>query len=207
MEEKISTKEKIIAASLELFSQRGYDGVSMRDIAAAVGIKGASIYNHFKGKEAIFEAILEKMEQRYKEQAVGMQLDGAEADRDVKVYAGISEERLLQMGKNLFLYFLHDEYAGKFRKMLTIEQFRNEKLASVYSRQYGDDPLAYQGMLFDLLMKQGELRQENPKITALHFYAPIYFMLSMCDRQPQREEEALEMLEQHILQFNRIYGK
>jgi len=62
-------------------------------------------------------------------------------------------------------------------------------------------------MLFDLLMKQGELRQENPKITALHFYAPIYFMLSMCDRQPQREEEALEMLEQHILQFNRIYGK
>ena len=53
----MTTKKRIIIESLRLFASKGYDGVSMREIAAAVGIKGASIYNHFKGKEDIFLAI------------------------------------------------------------------------------------------------------------------------------------------------------
>ena len=59
MGEIISTKQKILYESLKLFSNKGYDGVSMREIASAVGIKGASIYNHFKGKEDIFQGIFE----------------------------------------------------------------------------------------------------------------------------------------------------
>lgn len=50
MEKEMTTKEKIVYQSLGLFSQKGYDGVSMRENAAAVGIKGASLYNHFSGK-------------------------------------------------------------------------------------------------------------------------------------------------------------
>ena len=44
----MTTKEKITETALDLFSQRGYDGVSVRDIARAVGIRESSIYNHFQ---------------------------------------------------------------------------------------------------------------------------------------------------------------
>ena len=67
MEKILTTKEKIIFESLRLFSQKGYDGVSMREIAAAVGIKGASIYNHFKGKEEILDVLISNLENYYNE--------------------------------------------------------------------------------------------------------------------------------------------
>ena len=52
------TKERILHASLELFAQRGVDGVSIADITAKVGIAKSSLYAHFDGKEAILEDIL-----------------------------------------------------------------------------------------------------------------------------------------------------
>jgi len=56
---KLSTKEKIMNAAIDLFSESGYDKVSMRDIAGIVGINVASIYNHFPSKNSILENILE----------------------------------------------------------------------------------------------------------------------------------------------------
>ena len=55
--ESSKTKEKIMSAAIMLFSDNGYDKVSMRDIAAEVGIKAASIYNHFPSKEDILKSI------------------------------------------------------------------------------------------------------------------------------------------------------
>lgn len=53
------TKQRILEKSLELFSAKGYDAVSVGEIAKAVGIKAPSLYNHFPSKQAIFDAILE----------------------------------------------------------------------------------------------------------------------------------------------------
>ena len=53
------TKQRILEKSLELFSTKGYDAVSVGEIAKAVGIKAPSLYNHFPSKQAIFDAILE----------------------------------------------------------------------------------------------------------------------------------------------------
>ena len=53
------TKQVILEKALELFSAKGYDSVSMDEIAKAVGVKAPSLYNHFSGKRAIFDAIVE----------------------------------------------------------------------------------------------------------------------------------------------------
>jgi len=53
------TKERIFDVSLDLFSEKGYDGVSVREIAREVGIRESSIYNHYKNKEAILDAIID----------------------------------------------------------------------------------------------------------------------------------------------------
>ncbi|HYB12333.1 MAG TPA: TetR/AcrR family transcriptional regulator [Myxococcota bacterium] len=56
----VTTKDRILAAAESLFAERGFDGAAIRDIAARSGINGASLYNHFPSKQALYEAVLER---------------------------------------------------------------------------------------------------------------------------------------------------
>ena len=194
----MDTKHRILDEALTLFSEKGYANVFVADIAERVGIKAPSLYKHYKSKQAIFDAIIEEMNRRFLEEAGALQINGADAVVDAEI---------ITLGNNLFLYFLHDDYTRRFRKMLTIEQFHAKKLADVYMKQYVDDPLSYQGMLFGLMVSAGVLQAENVEIMTLHFYAPIYMLLTICDREPEREAEALKTMEAHIRQFNRLYAR
>lgn len=203
----MNTKEKILDEALTLFSEKGYANVFVGDIADRVGIKAPSLYKHFKNKQAIFDAIIDEMNRRFEEQAKAMQINGNDAAKDAGIYETLSEDKLLKLGREFFLYYLHDDYNRKFRKMLTIEQFHEKDLAKVYSKLYVDDPLSYQGMLFGFMVTAGVLKTENVQVMTLHFYAPIYFMLTVCDREPEREPEMLKLLDEHIKQFDRLYGR
>ena len=203
----MDTKQRILDEALTLFSEKGYANVFVGDIAERVGIKAPSLYKHYKSKKAIFDGIIDEMNRRFTEQAKAMQINGKDASTDAGIYENLSEDRLLKLGREFFLYYLHDDYNRKFRKMLTLEQFHDKDLAKVYSKLYVDDPLSYQGMLFGFLTAAGLLRTDNVEIMTLHFYSPIYFMLTICDREPEREEEMLNKLDQHIMQFDRLYGR
>ncbi|MCR5249717.1 MAG: TetR/AcrR family transcriptional regulator [Lachnospiraceae bacterium] len=202
----MDTKHRILEEALTLFSEKGYANVYVADIAARVGIKAPSLYKHYKNKQAIFDAIIEEMKRRFLEEANVLQINGADVLADAEIYKQISEEQLIALGNNLFLYFLHDDYTRRVRKMLTIEQFRDRTLAAAYMKQYVDDPLSYEGMLLGLMVSAGVLQAENVEIMTLHFYAPIYLLLTVCDREPEREAEALKTMEAHIRQFNSIYA-
>ena len=203
----MDTKHRILDEALTLFSEKGYANVYVADIAERVGIKAPSLYKHYKNKQAIFDAIIEEMNRRFLEEAGALRINGADAVADAEIYKHISEEQLIALGKNLFLYFLHDDYTGRFRKMLTIEQFHDKTLAAAYMKRYVDDPLSYQGMLLGLMASSGVLQTENVEIMTLHFYAPIYMLLTICDREPKREKQALKTLEAHIRQFNSLYSR
>ena len=203
----MDTKHRIMEEALTLFSEKVYANVFVADIADRVGIKAPSLYKHYKNKQAIFDAIIEEMNRRFLEEAGALQINGADASADAEIYRHISEEQLIALGNNLFLYLLHDDYTRRFRKMLTIEQFHDKGLAAVYTKQYVDDPLSYQGMLFGLMVSAGVLQADDVEIMTLHFYAPIYMLLTICDREPEREAEALKTMEAHIRQFNRLYSR
>ena len=203
----MNTKEKILDEALTLFSEKGYANVFVGDIADRVGIKAPSLYKHYKSKKAIFEAIIEEMNRRFEEQAKAMQISGKDAAADAGIYKALPEDQLLKLGREFFLYYLHDDYNRKFRKMLTLEQFHDKDLAKVYSKLYVDDPLSYQGMLFGFMATAGVLQTDNVQVMTLHFYSPIYFMLTICDREPEREPEMLKLLDEHIKQFDRLYGR
>lgn len=203
----MSTKKRILDEALTLFSEKGYANVFVADIAGAVGIKAPSLYKHYKSKQDIFNAILDEMKSNYDKQAHSLNLNGENATADAMVFSDVSEDGLVQMGVGLFMYFLHDEYVQKFRKMLTIEQFQNSELAEMFTKQYADEPLNYQSAMFSMLCADGVLKEFNPDVMALQFYAPIYMILTMCDRQPQREGELVTLLENHIRQFSKIYSR
>ena len=203
----MDTKQRILDEALTLFSEKGYANVFVGDIADAVGIKAPSLYKHYKSKKAIFDAIIDLMNSRFAEQAKAMNISGNDASVDASIYKNLSEDQLLKLGREFFLYYLHDDYNRKFRKMLTLEQFHDSDLAKVYSKLYVDDPLSYQGMLFGFMVTAGVLKTDNVQIMTLHFYAPIYYLLTICDREPEREPEMLKLLDEHIKQFDRLYGR
>ena len=203
----MDTKQRILDEALTLFSEKGYANVFVGEIAERVGIKAPSLYKHYKNKRAIFEAIIDEMNKRFEEQAKALNINGTDAAADSKIYQDMSEENLLELGRQFFLYYLHDDYNKRFRKMLTVEQFHDKELADLYSKLYVDDPLSYQSMLLGMVSQAGILHTDNVDVMTLHFYAPIYFLLTLCDRDPSREPQALKTLEEHIKQFDRLYGR
>ena len=201
-----NTKQKILDEALTLFSEKGYANVFVGEIAEKVGIKAPSLYKHFKSKQDIFDGIIEEMNSHFKTAASQLGIDGESALADGRMYAKISEEESIKIGMALFQYYLHDEYNQKFRKMLTLEQFHDKKLGAVYTKQYFDDPLAYMKIMMGLKVKSGAFKSDAVDIMTLQFYGPIYLLLTLCDREPEREAEAVQLLISHIKQFNKLYS-
>lgn len=204
MEDKMTTKEKIVIESLRLFAGKGYDGVSMREIAAAVGIKGASIYNHFKGKEDIFLAIFEEMSKRYGHIATMLQMPEEQGEGAADYYMEADENKLLQMADELFSFFARDEFAILFRKLLTSEQHKSSLAAKYFRSYYLETPFVFQTQVFSGMQSKGAFQKFDAETMALHFYSPIYFLLSRFDAG-YSYEECIEQIHKHIHWFCTLY--
>ena len=188
-----------------MFSKKGYEPVTVAEIAKAVGVKAPALYKHFKSKQDIFDAILIEMKSSYERQTASMQMNGVDAEKDRELFQYSSEDNIIKMSIGLFLYFLHDENVCKFRKMLAIEQYNNNELAAQYAEQYIDFPISYQSAVFGLMVGAGAAITADSQIMALQYYAPVYLYMTLCDCQPAREPEALTVLERHFRQFIRLY--
>ena len=200
------TKKRILEKALELFSERGYDAVSVGEIAAAVGIKAPSLYNHYESKRAIFDAILQDTAEQYKSYTNAIDVHVPDAEKDIGVFTGINEERLLDKVRQIFTYSLHNEAVSRLRRMLTIEQLRSPELAGLYSQRYVDRLIAYHSELFGSLIAGGVLENAEPDELALMYTAPIITLLGICDRQPERETECQKRLDAHVRLFCRTFN-
>lgn len=206
MGKSLTTKERIIFESLNLFSQKGYDGVSIRDIAAAVGVKGASIYNHFAGKEEILNAIFFEMTKRYDSISDSLAVPRGEINEIADTYMQITEADLQLMAQGLFSFFIKDDFACKFRKMLIVEQHKNKLARDTLKNYFFDGPLKYQTEIFENMIKLGVFGSFDPQVMALHFYSPIFFLLMENDITND-SEQAIQMIQRHVYQFSRVYNQ
>ena len=193
----MNTKEKILEQALLLFARRGYDAVSVGEIAQAVGIKAPSLYKHYAGKRAILDGIVQKMQADYSSQAAMFHMDGDSPQADAPMFGALDEDGLVRSVLGLFTFFRQDPWNEAFRRMLTVEQFHSPELAQMYTELYCDGPLGYQSRLFQML------GAEEGETLALQFYGPVYLLLTLCDRQPERTEQAERMLERHVRSFYR----
>ena len=201
------TKRRILDKALELFSTQGYDSVSVGEIAKAVGIKAPSLYNHFSGKQAIFDAIVEATAAQYEEDTDKIDIHVQDSDRDINVFAKITEDALFEKVQQIFDYSLHNENISRFRRMMTIEQFRSPELAELYTKRYVERISDYHAGIFRRLMAAGVLKENDADTLAMMYIAPVITLISICDRQPEKEEECLEKLRAHVSLFFRTFNK
>lgn len=195
------TKQKILDKALELFSTQGYDSVSVGEIAKAVGVKAPSLYNHFPGKQAIFDAIVESTAAQYEADTDKIDIHVQNAKQDIPVFTEITADALFEKVRQIFEYSLHNETISRFRRMMTIEQFRSPELAALYSRRYVERILRYHAGIFRALIASGEICAEDPDALAMMYVSPVLTLIGICDRQPEREPECLEKLQNHVQLF------
>ena len=132
------TKDNILQTALRLFSVHGFTAVTMDAIAREVGIKAPSIYKHFMSKQDIFEQIVVRMDRKYMSLMASLAIDGLDAKQNESLLA-FPEGILLDIGIAVFEFFVNDEDMKYFRRLLSLEQFRNEKLGKMYADRYFHD--------------------------------------------------------------------
>lgn len=201
--ERGNTKRSIMETALQLFSVQGYDATSISQIADAVGIRKASLYSHFASKQDILDSLLEEVLQQYEQHSV---FAGKDWEKDPSGLPMNSDEAVTMVQGQL-QYIVHDPLIQRGRKMLVIEQFRNSRLAKIQTRQNYTDIMSYFTGMIRCLIEKGVLKDEDPQMMASQFCLPVTVWLQLCDREPEREAEAMDLVGKHIRQFYRVYQK
>lgn len=190
--DKIPTKDRILDSALTLFAEKGYDGVGVDLIAENAGIKGPSLYKHFKGKEDILGALIEKVE-RYYEDNFGSVINPGKIP--------VSMDELVALSLKRIEFTLCDPMITKVRRMLTMEQFRNHSIALLTTKYNIDSVQGIYHKIFRAMMDNGIMRKADPEMISMSFTAPISLLIQMCDREPEREHEAIERIEEYFRFF------
>ena len=191
------TKERILAAALEMFSKNGYAGTNIRELSASLGLVKSGVYKHFESKEAIWNALLDQMIAYYAEH-----FGSAEHLPPVPD----SLEGLVEMTMGMVHFTVHDERVIKTRKVLTLEQFRDERARGLATKHFLTGLTEMFTNVFTGMMEKGLLRKDDPKMLAFAYTAPISALIHLCDREPEKTEEAIRQVEAFSRHFIQTYG-
>ena len=168
-------KEEILIVALHLFARDGYEAVSVSQIAGELDMTKGALYRHYKSKRDIFDCIVQRMEQQDSEQARQNEVPEESIEKVPEEYQNVSVEDFVGYSKSMFEYWTEDDFASSFRKMLTLEQFRNEEMQNLYQQYLVSGPTEYVKDLF----KNMEIK--NPEEKAIKFYANMFFYYSVYD--------------------------
>ena len=202
--ERGNTKQEILEASLELFSVQGFEATSISQIASAVGIRKASLYSHFENKQAILDALVKDVLEQYAEHSIFAKADWDQYD-DTEDKPALTPDAAAQMILGQVRYILHDPHISRARKMLAIEQFQNPELAKLQTKQNYSDVMHYFTGLVKYLIRHDVLTEDDPAIMAAQLCLPISTWINLCDREPDREAEVMDLISRHIQQFFKVY--
>ena len=191
------TKERILVAALEMFSQNGYAGTNIRELSASLGLVKSGVYKHFDSKEAIWNALLDQMIIYYADR-----FGSAEHLPPVPD----SLEGLVEMTMRLVDFTVHDDKIVMTRKLLSIEQYRDERARDLATKHFLTGLTEIFTSLFAGMMDKDLLRRDDPAMLAFAYTAPISALIHLCDREPDKIPEALEQVENFSRHFIKTYG-
>ena len=191
------TKERILEAALEMFSQNGYAGTNIRELSASLGLVKSGVYKHYESKEAIWNALLDQMIAYY-----GEHFGSPEHLPPVPN----SLEELTRLTMHMVNITVHDEKIIMTRKVLTLEQFRDDRARNLATKHFLTGLTEMFTHIFAGMMDKGLLRRDDPAMLAFTFTAPISALIHLCDREPEKTEDAIGKIEAFSRHFIATYG-
>jgi len=182
------TKDNILMTALHLFAQDGYEAVSVSRIAGDLGMTKGALYKHYKNKREIFDKIVERMYQIDYKRAKEYDVPEERFEKMPEVYQHASIDKLIAFNIAQFDYLTQNNFGSNLRKMLTLEQYRNDEIAQLHKNYFTDGPVAYIEELFRKMIEEGVLKKTDPKLLAIEFYAPFYLLVSISDTLSDKEK-------------------
>ena len=193
-----TTKEKILLTSLKLFAQDGYEAVSISKISGELGMAKSALYKHYKNKRDIFDSIINRMDELDYERAREYNMPDGNMDEIIKGYRKISIDKIRIYTEVQFKHWTEEEFPSLFRRMLTLEQYRNQEMADLYQKYLVSGPIDYMTYLFAGITG----KKEEAKQLAIEFYGPIFLMYSLYDNK-REGDDLTEMLKNHVERFSK----
>ena len=192
------TKQKILEAALDMFSKNGYAGTNMRELMASIGYAKSSTYRHFESKEELWNTLLDAMIAYYEERFGSPERLPPVPD---------SLEELVSMTIRMVRITTQDETIVKTRKVLTLEQFRDERARDLATKHFVTGLTEMFTVIFAGMMEKGLLRRDDPAMVAFAYTMPISALIHLCDREPEKTEDAMAQVEAFSRHFIRVYGE
>ncbi len=162
----MNTREKIMDVALHMFSERGYEAVSIRDICGEVGIKESTLYYHFKNKKDILDSLVEKFRSH---------IDGLLTHVDE-----ITEKPAEKKGKDIenqmvdsymMDSYLFDPFCNLMIRLMMIEQFHNEEIRELYEKTLFTDPYNIYMKVFKSLASNGAFSESQAEQIVRRYHA------------------------------------
>lgn len=193
-----TTKERILDEALVMFAENGYKGANLRDLAARLGLSKSALYKHYESKEAIWNALLDRMEAYYAEYFGSVENLPAVPD---------SCEELVRMAMGLIGFTANDPRIILTRKLLTTEQFHDARVCRLATKHFLEGTAGIFAKVFEGMMEKGLLKKADPAMLAFSFTAPVSSLIHLCDREPHRREEAFVRMEAFVRYFVSMHAQ
>ena len=176
------TKERILETALGLFAQSGYLGTSMSDIARQLGITKGALYKHYTSKQEILDSIVERMNKMDYERAEEYEVPKTEPAGFAEAYLHMPIKKIRAYSMAQFDHWTKEPFSSNFRKMLTLEQYRDPKLAQLYHDYLATGPAEYMAAIFRKLTDSDDEAMQ----LALGFYGPMFLLYSVYDMAEEK---------------------
>ena len=191
-----STKSRILDEALVMFAENGYRGTNLRDLAARLGLSKSALYKHYASKEAIWNALLDRMEAYY-----GERFGSAEHMPEIPK----SGEELLALSMKRLAFTIYDERVILTRKLLLAEQFHDERVCTLATKYFFTETQAMFTAIFKAMMAEGIMKKDDPEMLAVMYTAPVTSLIQLCTREPERQAEVMERCEVFLRYFIDTY--
>ncbi|HTX61517.1 MAG TPA: TetR/AcrR family transcriptional regulator [Methanobacterium sp.] len=191
-----STKERIFDVSVDLFSKKGFNAVSIREIAREVGIRESSIYNHYKNKDAILDSVF----QYFKEELIKMRPPEV---RNQDTLENITPEVFRQRA-HLTLNLFRNPKMEKLFRIISNEQFRDDRARNIVLNYLIREPCSFSKKALKIMINKGIITEIDPDIKAIEFQYTIFtlFMEYLLLRSESSDTRQVDdMIEKHLDHF------
>jgi AcrR family transcriptional regulator len=198
-----TTKQRLFETAVDLFSSRGFLGVSIRDISSAVGIKESSFYNHYKSKDELIRTIFEFYKTEF------TQIMPPE-ERLEAILSTTPPDEFLRRGNERFMQRISTPLFKKISRILSSEQYRDTRARELVLQDMIELPLAYAELVFTKMMKMGLIRRFDPKILAAEYQYSVSFIFTtflMLDAENPDPNSIQKKLADHVSFFWNIIRK
>lgn len=164
----MNNKENLLNAAIDLFSKKGYSGVSVRDICGKLALKESALYYHFKNKEDILNTIYEKIDELIQNMQSSFNTAFVKTTE-------ISNTEMCMVAKSFLHGYYCDEYVSKTLSMLSIERRSSQIAERMYQKLTYDMPLNHCTKVFALMQEKGIILNVPPEYLAKEYLCAILF--------------------------------